>query len=215
MPHSADPAAAIARKFVEARRMAAPLRDYPGSMPPDLASAYAIQETAIGLWGDAVAGWKIGMVPAELREKLGVDRIAGPIFERQVVIASADEIVDLPIVRGGFAAVEAEFVLKIGRDQSADERNWSADAAAEMIGAVHIGVELAGSPFAGINDHGPAVTASDFGNNSGLVVGPKVRDWRRSIGAVPPPKPQSTQNRLAKATPRCCRAGRWRLWRFC
>ena len=47
-----------------------------------------------------------------------------------------------------------------------------------MIGAVHIGVELAGSPFAEINDHGPAVTASDFGNNSGLIVGAEVRDWR-------------------------------------
>jgi 2-keto-4-pentenoate hydratase len=47
-----------------------------------------------------------------------------------------------------------------------------------MIGAVHIGIELAGSPFPGINDHGPAVTASDFGNNSGLVVGAEVRNWR-------------------------------------
>jgi 2-keto-4-pentenoate hydratase len=178
VPQSAASSAAIARTFVEARRKAAALKDYPGAMPGDLAIAYAIQDAAIALWGDDVAGWKIGMVPAELRAALGVDRIAGPIFQRQVIVAAADDVVDLPVVRGGFAAVEAEFVLKVGRDQDGEKRAWSAKEAADMIGAVHIGVELAGSPFAGINDHGPAVTASDFGNNAGLVVGGEVKNWR-------------------------------------
>lgn len=178
MPLSAASAAAIARAFVDARRRAAPVRDYPGAMPADLPSAYAIQDAAIALWGDRVAGWKIGLVPADLRGKLGVDRISGPIFERQVVVAEADETIDLPVVRGGFAAVEAEFVLCIGSDQDASQRVWSTEDAAAMIGAVHIGVELAGSPFAGINDHGPAVTVSDFGNNSGLIVGAEIKDWR-------------------------------------
>jgi 2-keto-4-pentenoate hydratase len=147
-------------------------------MPRDLANAYAIQDVAISLWGDEVAGWKIGMVPADLRDQIGVDRIAGPIFARQIVRASGDETVDLAVLGGGFAAVEAEFVLKIGRDQDASQRAWRAAEAAEMIGAVHIGIELAGSPFAGINDHGPAVTVSDFGNNSGLVVGAEIQNWR-------------------------------------
>lgn len=178
MPLSAASAAAIARAFTDARRRAVPVREYPGQMPADLASAYVIQDAAIELWDDDVAGWKIGLVPADLRGKLGVDRIAGPIFQRQVVIASPDQTVDLPVVRGGFAAVEAEFVLRVGRDQDASQRVWSTTDAAEMIGAVHIGVELAGSPFAGINDHGPAVTVSDFGNNSGLIVGDEVKDWR-------------------------------------
>lgn len=154
------------------------MRDYPGQMPPDLRSAYAIQDVAISLWGDDIAGWKIGLAPAELRDQLGVDRIAGPIFERQIFFARNGEAVDLPVLRGGFAAVEAEFVLKVGRDQNASQSVWSTTDAAEMIGAVHIGIELAGSPFAGINDHGPAVTASDFGNNSGLVIGPEVKNWR-------------------------------------
>src|SRR3546814_4494760 len=30
----------------------------------------------------------------------------------------------------------------------------------------------------GINAHGPAVTASDYGNNKGLVLGPPIADWR-------------------------------------
>ncbi len=163
---------------MDARHRAVPVRVYPGEMPADLAAAYAIQDAAIELWDDVVAGWKIGLVPASVRAELGVDRIAGPIFARQVVHTAGDEIVDLAVLAGGFAAVEAEFVLKIGRDQDVSQHAWSADDAAEMIGAVHIGIELAGSPFAGINDHGPAVTVSDFGNNAGLVVGAEVKTWR-------------------------------------
>lgn len=178
MPLSAASAAATARVFVDARRRAVPVRVYPGEMPADLASAYTIQDAAIELWDDAVAGWKIGLVQADLRAALGVDRIAGPIFARQVVHTAGDETVDLAVLGGGFAAVEAEFIFKIGRDQDASQRVWSADDAAELIGAVHIGVELAGSPFAEINDHGPAVTVSDFGNNAGLVVGAEVKNWR-------------------------------------
>jgi len=178
VPVSAASAAAIAQSFVEARRRAAPLRDYPGQKPQDLASAYAIQDAAIELWPDDIAGWKIGLVAADLRGALGVDRIAGPIFAQQVVRARDGETVDLAVLGGGFAAVEAEFVLKLGRDQDASQRTWSAADAADMIGAVHIGIELAGSPFAEINDHGPAVTVSDFGNNAGLVIGAEVRDWR-------------------------------------
>lgn len=178
MPLSAASAAATARVFVDARHRAVPVRVYPGQMPGDLASAYVIQDAAIELWDDDVAGWKIGLVQADLRAELGVDRIAGPIFARQVVHAAGDEIVDLAVLGDGFAAVEAEFILTIGRDQDASQRVWSTNDAAEMIGAVHIGVELAGSPFAGINDHGPAVTVSDFGNNAGLVVGAEVKNWR-------------------------------------
>lgn len=177
-PPSVVDAAATARRLVEARRQAVALTAYPGAMPADLASGYAIQDAAIALWPDEVAGWKIGLVPPQLRPALGVDRLAGPIFKRNVVRAKAGESVDLPVMRGGFAAVEAEFILQIARDQDGRDRPWRTEDAAQMIGAVFIGIELAGSPFAGINDHGPAVTASDFGNNAGLVVGSEVKDWR-------------------------------------
>jgi 2-keto-4-pentenoate hydratase len=41
-----------------------------------------------------------------------------------------------------------------------------------------VGIEIASSPFPGINDHGPTVTISDYGNNNGLVIGPEIKDWR-------------------------------------
>jgi 2-keto-4-pentenoate hydratase len=56
--------------------------------------------------------------------------------------------------------------------------NLSLNEAADYVDAVRFGLEVASSPFPGINDHGPTVTISDFGNNFGLVLGPHVEDWR-------------------------------------
>ncbi|NWG53179.1 MAG: 2-keto-4-pentenoate hydratase [Hydrogenophilaceae bacterium] len=170
---------AIAGAFVEARRLAQALAAYPGVRPTTLAEAYAVQDAAIALWPDAVAGWKIGLVPPDQRAAVGADRIAGPIFTRQVQHAARAGVADLPVIRGGFSAVEAEFVFRIGADAPTDRRAWTPIDAAALPLDLHIGVECAGSPLAAINDLGAAVTASDFGNNAGLVVGQAIPDWRK------------------------------------
>ena len=46
----------VAAEFVKARRSAGSFTKYPGTEPPDLASAYRVQDKAIELWGDSVAG---------------------------------------------------------------------------------------------------------------------------------------------------------------
>jgi 2-keto-4-pentenoate hydratase len=51
-----------------------------------------------------------------------------------------------------------------------------------LIGALMVGAELAGSPLPRINDLGPAVVVSDFGNNAGLILGAVVPDWRHRLG---------------------------------
>lgn len=176
LPKLEDPAL-LAAHFVEARRRARALTNYPGELPVNLEHAYAIQDAAIDQWGDRVAGWKIGLIQPEHRARFGAGRIAGPIFRAQVQIADGGRV-DLPVIPGGFAAAEAEFVLRLGRDAPRDKLEWTPEEAGEYAEALLIGVELAGSPFAGINAHGPAVTASDFGNNSGLVLGDAVPEWR-------------------------------------
>lgn len=171
-----DPAL-LAARFVEARKSARALTQYPGDMPADLTAAYAIQDAAIDQWDDHVAGWKIGLIQPPHRARFGAERIAGPIFRRQIIIANGAPV-DLGAINGGFAAVEAEFVLRVGKDAPADKTAWTAEEAADYADACFVGVELAGSPFAAINDHGPAVTASDFGNNAGLVLGDEIENWR-------------------------------------
>lgn len=169
---------ATAEAFVEARLGAKPLAIYPGPVPVELDDGYAIQKAAIALWPDEIAGWKVGRITGEAEQRFRCDRLAGPIFRRAILAAKKGGPTAFPIFSGGFAAVEAEFIFVIGKDAPTAKTAWSRDEAKSMIGAVLMGVEIAGSPFAGINDHGPAVTISDFGNNGGLVIGPEFPNWR-------------------------------------
>src|SRR5438067_891220 len=100
------------------------------------------------MWPDDLGGWKIGLVPPKHRAAFGADRIAGPIFKAQIQPARDD--VEIPVIPGGFAAAEAEFVIILDRDAPREPRAWTAEEAAAYAGAMHIGVEIAGSPFAGI-----------------------------------------------------------------
>jgi 2-keto-4-pentenoate hydratase len=167
----------LASRLVAARLNVTPLAHYPGEAPADMTSAYAVQDAAISMWPDKIAGWKVGLISSEHRAAYGGERLAGPIFSKQIARADSTPTL-LAIIRGGFAAAEAELVLEIGREPSLDKKHWSVEEASAYAGAMYVGVELAGSAFRGINDFGPAVTASDFGNNAGLVIGRAIADWR-------------------------------------
>jgi 2-keto-4-pentenoate hydratase len=179
-PHRHDAlldAAGIAERFVKARLTGACLSGFPGPMPADLVTGYASQKEAIRLWPDAIAGWKVGYIAPERRDDSAEDRLVGPIFSRAVQNVTTDRCVDFPVFVGGFAAVEAEFVFRLGRDAEPDKSDWTPAQAAELVSALYIGVETAGSPLATINILGPAVVVSDFGNNAGLILGPEIPGW--------------------------------------
>jgi len=171
-------AANIAAAFVQARLAGRSLSDFPGQIPQRLSESYACQDAAISLWPDRIVGWKVGLIPTELPSDPGVGRLAGPLFSRQVLSARPGETVEFPVFVGGFAAVEAEYVLRLGVDAPTGKAEWTAEEGRGLIDAVHIGVETAGSPLATINKLGPTVVVSDFGNNAGLILGPEIADWR-------------------------------------
>jgi len=171
---NADNIMRIARSFVGARRAGHALPDYPGDMPSALDDAYAVQDAALALAGAKVAGWKVGRINPPLG---AVDRLAGPIFTDQVVIEDGSPIA-MPVFADGFAAAESEFLLRIGAAPDPARKSYTIDEARELIDAVHVGIEIASSPFPGINDHGAPVTISDFGNNNGLIVGAAIPGWR-------------------------------------
>lgn len=171
----------IATSLVDARLARRPLDAFPGPMPASLEDAYRIQEAAIARWRDDIAGWKIGLVAPEMRARLGSDRIAGPVFARDVRRAGAGEAARFPVFIGGFAAVEGEFIFRMGADAPAGKSDWTDAEAAALVGAVHIGVETAGSPMRAINDLGSTVVVSDFGNNYGVILGPEIANWRERL----------------------------------
>jgi len=168
---------AIAQAFVTARRTATGLPDYPGTPPESLDDAYAIQDRARTLNGGQVAGWKVGRINPPLDTQLGTNRLAGPIFADSVRDGRGENPA-MPVFADGFAAGEAEFLLRIARAPDPAKTRYTMDEAADLIDAVHVGIEVASSPFPGINAFGPLFTISDFGNNYGLVVGDAIPDWR-------------------------------------
>jgi 2-keto-4-pentenoate hydratase len=173
MSHTAA-ATDTAQALVEARRLDIRLTDYPGPFPPSLKSAYKIQDAAIALRGTDVAGWKVGKVADDLMAEFGTERLAGPVFADTIVQVRDGQTIERPVLKG-FAAVEAELMLRIGGPTAFVK---TAEDAWEIVDEVRFGFEIASSPYTRINEHGPAVTASDFGNNFGLVLGPVIEDWR-------------------------------------
>ena len=161
-----------AQVLVSARRTATPVAAYPGDIPATMRDAYQIQELAIALWGEDIAGWKVGLVRPDWRDRAQAERLVGPIFAPNVWPESGDGSTWLPVIVGGTACVEAELVLEVGCPIDPGARTWTRAEALRCLGRIRPGVELAGSPVPNLNALGPMAVASDFGNNAGLLVGP-------------------------------------------
>lgn len=167
----------VAAEFVAARREARALPTYPGKRPEALSQAYNIQNHALSLDGRRVVGWKVGKINPPDDTLLGCNRLAGPIFADSLVFVAEGEVPDMPVYVGGFAAAEAEILLHLaphwdGRVPTNDEETKA------IIDEIRFGLEIASSPYPDINADGPCVTVSDFGNNMGSVLGPRLAGWR-------------------------------------
>ena len=166
----------VAKALAEARRKATELASFPGEAPADLAAAYAIQDRTVAASGRAVAGWKVAMIPPPLRDALGADRLAGPIFADSVQEAGAEGSLQVPVYPG-FAALECEFVLRLARPLDPSGAPFTPDSLADAVASLHAGVEIASSVVAGNGDAGPCPTVADLGNNGGAIIGPAIPDW--------------------------------------
>lgn len=193
----------IAQSFVKVRLSGGSIAKYPGNIPTTLEEAYAIQDSAIQLWPHKVGGWKVGGIGGKFSEQLNETKLAGPVFQNQIFHSDGSRL-NIPVFADGFAAIEGEIVIIVKSDAPKSKLNWTMDEARNYVGAVHIGVEIASSPYPQINDLGPLVTISDFGNNNGLIIGPELGNWdgsdladwdvetiinNTSMGTATPPDP--------------------------
>lgn len=168
----------ISAQFTAARAAGRALPAYPGTPPATLAEAYAVQAAAIARWPDAVAGWKVARVAPAFAAQFPEERLIGPAFAANIHRPASGTAASCPVFEGGFAAVEAEVVIVVAQDAPAGKADWTADTVAPFVKSMHIGVEVASSPLATLNDIGPGAVISDFGNNWGVVVGAEIPDWR-------------------------------------
>ena len=93
-----------------------------------LSPLLAIQTASIGRWPDDIAGWKVGMVPQSFRQQLAAERLTGPIFKSSVFEVEPGSNNTMPIYSGGFAAVEAEFILELATTVEPIERETASAA---------------------------------------------------------------------------------------
>lgn len=163
----------IAEAFVAARRHGRALSDYPGPFPETEEAAYRLQDAAIDRWPTAIIGWKVGRVGNG--ENGQPSRLSGPVFAPY--LRHGEGPFAVPVIANGFAAIEGECVIVLGADAPAGKTSFTLEEAQGLVGSVHMGAEIASSPYPGINDHGPFVTISDFGNNLGLALGPALPGW--------------------------------------
>ncbi|CAN5419581.1 2-keto-4-pentenoate hydratase [soil metagenome] len=175
-------AAVTAAAFVAARLASRATPDYPGVLPTSMSDGYAIQEIAIELYPDRIIGWKVGGVAPARQTELKTHRLAGPIFSKNEW--PVDGPVTVRAIEGGFCAVEAEFLARIGPDVDPAKTDWTIEEATAAVDAVFIGIEIAGSPLPSINDLGPPIVASDFGNNAGVFVGLEITDWLARLDGI-------------------------------
>ena len=162
----------IAQAFVTARTQGNALPDYPGEKPQTLSEAYEVQDIALRLWDRSVGGWKVGKIPSPRDEVLGANRLIGPIFS-DTIFEQVGSPIAMPVFADGFAAAEAEFAIRIRVPEGAALPTSDAETY-DWVEEIRIAVEIASSPYPGINEDGPCVTVSDHGNNAGLVLGPVV-----------------------------------------
>ena len=177
-PSPSSDVAGIAGQFVRARLTARALSEYPGVVPPDLETAYRCQELALAQWPEQIGGWKVARIAPAQQDRYSEERLIGPVFTPNVHVAAPGRVIECPVFDGGFAAVEAELVICVGRDAPPEKVEWTLEEAAEFVGELCIGIEIASSPLATLNDLGAGAVVSDFGNNWGVVVGAAVADWR-------------------------------------
>jgi 2-keto-4-pentenoate hydratase len=169
----------VAAGLVAARREGRSLTRFPGVVPASMAEAYQIQELAMSQWQDSLVGWKIGYISADRRTAGDPDRLVGPIWRQQYHL-SEERVspAEVGIFASGFAAVEAELVIRLGQELPAhDGGGWTAQEAADLEHHLLVGIEVASSPIPEINSLGPTAIAADFGNNNGLVLGSVLADW--------------------------------------
>ena len=164
--------------FVQARLAGRALDAFPGTLPRDLLTAYRCQSAALKRWPDEVAGWKVARIPPQWSTQYNEPRLIGPVFRRNVHRPSPGAVVECPVFTGGFSAVEAEIGIIVKADAAAGRTDWSVSSAIELVGAMCIGVEVASSPLATLNDLGSGAVVADFGNNWGVIIGAEIGDWQ-------------------------------------
>lgn len=164
-----------ARRLAEARQAARTLDDLPSDCRPDtLADGYAMQKAFIGLWGQPVAGWKVGATAKPVQAMFKIPHpFFGPIFAPDVHLSPASP----KAVGQQHLMIESEFVLRFARGLGPREKPYSREEIIAAVDAVLPAFEIISPRFPGLPTDNVAAAIADCGVNGGEVLGAPVKDW--------------------------------------
>jgi 2-keto-4-pentenoate hydratase len=155
----------LANRLVEARRQHRPIdAPPPDSLPPDAATAYAIQQAVIAGLGDSTGGWKIGA-----RAPGGA--AAGAPIPASLVVPSPARVAHSGFFR---VWVELEIAFRFGEAIEPRGRAYARDEVLSKVGVVLPTIEIVDSRFAEWPNIAPLAQLADAQNNGALVTGHPV-----------------------------------------
>jgi 2-keto-4-pentenoate hydratase len=149
--------------------------------PRSVADAYAVQAEYAGLRAaslGSVAGYKIALTTPAMRAMVGISEpVAGDLLERTLrrspARVSAAEYQRL--------LVEFEIAVELGEDLPAVDAPYTRDRVGRAVAAIMPALELADDRLADLamlRAH-PLMLIADNAWNEGVVLGARVRDWKR------------------------------------
>lgn len=155
----------------------------PGLLPPTHDAAYTVNARVAARLGWEQLGWKIAATTAEMQRRLRTNvPIYGRTFTRFLLSSPAT------LVHGDLLdpLVECEFFFRLGRALPPRDEPWRTEEVADVVAAVHTGIEIAECRFPrACLPPVPAVLA-DGAASGHYVIGPEIPNWRcRNLAAMP------------------------------
>ncbi len=168
---------ALSEALIGLRKTYGTLDDFPAQLPATLSDSYDVQDISRANWGDEVYGWKVAGMSAEAQAKLGAAKQTGPVFAKNVVVLPEGGAAEFPIFAKGYGAPEPEYMITLKDCAALPKEGITLAQILSVVETIHIGVEIASSPFAKVTGMRVLSDIADFGNNWGLVMGPEIKDW--------------------------------------
>jgi len=155
----------LVQRLVEARRQHRPIDALvPDGLPPDAATAYAIQQAVIAGLGESTGAWKIGA-------KTPGGAASGAPIPASLVVPSPARL-----AHGGFFRVLLELEIAFRFEETIEPRNdaYARDEVLARVGFVLPAIEIVDSRFAEWPNVAPLAQLADAQNNGALITGHPV-----------------------------------------
>ena len=184
-PDPIEGAAQLLFKAARAGEKGAPL---PTDLaPPDVATAYLVQDRLQALWVAAgagpVAGWKVALTSKVMQELVGVAQpCEGAIFANRVHHGA----VSLPHDTCVNIGVESEIAVRLGHDLPPSDGPYDQDNIRAAVAACMAAIEIVDDRAIDYKLVDAQLLIADNSFNAGCILGPEVNRWQElDLAALP------------------------------